>query len=94
MTALFGLLAASLLLAGTLLLVLWMWRRAPHVRRRIVVNLVKPEDLAFSGVLWSQRGAWLTLRDVRALRNRADPVPMDGELVVERRNIAFTQVLS
>lgn len=65
------------------------WRRLA-VRRRVVVNLA---DKAFSGVLWAQRGPLLVLRDVLLLEAGRAPQPVDGEVVIERSRVEFTQVL-
>ncbi|GAA4688042.1 hypothetical protein [Streptomyces youssoufiensis] len=66
------------------------WRRTA-VRRRVVVNLA---DKAFDGVLWAKRGPLLVLRDVRLLEAGRDPQHVDGEVVIERARIEFTQVLA
>ncbi|MEV5680973.1 hypothetical protein [Streptomyces sp. NPDC052179] len=69
----------------------WLaWRRLA-VRRRVVVNLA---DKAFSGVLWKQRGPLLVLRDVQLLEAGRAPQPVDGEVVIERTRVEFTQVLA
>jgi hypothetical protein len=56
-----------------------------------VVNLA---DKAFSGVLWAQRGPLLVLRDVELLEAGREAARVDGEVVVERSRIEFTQVLA
>lgn len=65
--------------------------RAPHLRRRIIVNLLE-EPNALSGVFWAQRGPWIVLRQVQALRPDGSSVQVDGEVVVHRARISFTQV--
>lgn len=72
----------------------WIWwlRRPPMLSRRVIVNLVSDPDHAVSGVLWDTRGTWLVLRDAAVLQSDGRATPMDGELVVDRRNIAFVQV--
>jgi hypothetical protein len=70
-----------------------MWWRPPCLLRRVILNLVSDRDAAYSGVLWSSRGAWLTFRDVAALRQGAEPAKLDGDLVVHRSNVEFLQVL-
>jgi hypothetical protein len=69
---------------------MFAWRRTA-VRKRIVVNLA---DRAFSGVLWAQRGPLLVLRDVQLLEAGRAPQPVDGEVVIERKRVEFTQVLA
>lgn len=60
------------------------------VRRRVTVNLLSGR--AFAGILWAQRGPLLVLRDVTIHERGARPVPVDGEVVVERPSIDFIQV--
>ncbi|GGU52556.1 hypothetical protein [Streptomyces lavendofoliae] len=69
---------------------MFAWRRTA-VRKRVVVNLA---DKAFSGILWAKRGPLLVLRDVELLEAGRAPQPMDGEVVVERAKVEFTQVLT
>ncbi|MFV8127533.1 hypothetical protein [Streptomyces syringium] len=69
---------------------MFAWRRTA-VRKRVVVNL---PDKAFAGVLWAQRGPLLVLRDVELLEAGRDPQRVDGEVVVERARVEFTQVLA
>lgn len=66
------------------------WRRTA-LRKRVLVNLTT--DKAFRGVLWAQRGPLLVLRGVTLHEGGRPPVPMDGEVVVERSRIDFVQVL-
>lgn len=69
---------------------MFAWRRTA-VRKRVVVNL---SDKAFSGILWAKRGPLLVLRDVELLEPGRAPQPVDGEVVVERAKVEFTQVLT
>jgi hypothetical protein len=69
---------------------MFAWRRTA-VRKRVVVNLA---DKAFSGVLWAQRGPLLVLRDVELLEAGRAAQRVDGEVVVERSKVEFTQVLA
>ena len=48
---------------------------------------------AIKGVLWSSRGPWLTLRAAALLRPGAEPMRIDGDVVIPRANVAFLQVL-
>lgn len=57
--------------------------------RRIIVNL--SSGRAFEGVLWAKRGPLLVLREAVLLEPGADPVDVDGEIVIERRRIEFIQ---
>lgn len=58
--------------------------------RRVLVNL--HDARAFDGVLYSTRGDWLELRDARLLVEGAEPVALDGAVLIERPHIAFIQV--
>lgn len=69
---------------------MFAWRRTA-VRKRVVVNL---SDKAFRGILWAQRGPLLVLRDAVLLEAGREPQPVDGEVVVERTKVEFTQVLA
>jgi hypothetical protein len=69
---------------------MFAWRRTA-VRKRVVVNLA---DKAFTGILWAKRGPLLVLRDVELLEAGRQAQPVDGEVVVERSKVEFTQVLA
>lgn len=64
-------------------------RRWP-VTQRVLVNL--EDGRAFDAVLWAKRGPLLVLRDAKLIEAGAQPVPVDGELIVERPKVAFIQV--
>jgi hypothetical protein len=66
------------------------WRRTA-VRKRVVVNLA---GQAFRGILWAKRGPLLVLRNAELLEAGRAPQPVDGEVIVERVKVEFTQVLS
>ena len=61
--------------------------------RTVVVNLQSHSDHVLRGVLWGYRGGWLTLREVSILRESGQASPVLGEVVVDRRNVAWLQVL-
>lgn len=69
-----------------------LWWRPPCLLRRVIVNL-RGDDAALEGVLWGARGAWLTLKDARALYPGREPAAVDGEIVVHRDRVSFLQVL-
>lgn len=69
---------------------MFAWRRTA-VRKRVLVNLA---DKAFSGILWAKRGPLLVLRDVQLLEPGRAAQPVDGEVVIERARVEFTQVLA
>ena len=71
----------------------WLfWWRPPCLLREVIVNHVT-DEVAYQGVLWKSRGAWLTLKDVKALHPGREPAPMDGDMVIHRDKVAFLQVL-
>jgi len=59
--------------------------------RRVIVNT--KTERAFRGVLWRKRWGYLVLRDAQMLKPRGETVPIDGEVVIERGNVDFMQVL-
>jgi hypothetical protein len=63
--------------------------------RRVVVSLGNDPNVALIGVLWRARGPWIVLKQA-AMKQGDGPIePADGgELVVERANVSFVQVLS
>jgi len=71
---------------------LWWWR-PPALLREVAVQLRHDDSLAIEGVLWSARGPWLILRKAQLLKIGVGPSPLDGEVIIERSNVAFIQVL-
>lgn len=69
-----------------------LWWKPPAMLRQCIIN-TDDADVAYEGVLWSSRGAWLTFKHVSALRSGADPAKMDGDFVIRRERVAFLQVL-
>lgn len=64
-------------------------------RRAVVVNLTTGR--AFRGILWAKRGPLLVLRSAEIVESSSvgsTSMPVDGEVVVERRFVEFVQVLS
>ena len=72
----------------------FLWWRPPCLFRACIVNLKNEPDTAIKGVLWSSRGGWLTFKDCSLLKPGVPPTTMDGEVVIERRNVLFLQVLT
>ena len=62
------------------------------VLRKVIVNT--RTDRAFRGVLWKKKRGYLVLRNAELLRGRGEVTPMDGELVIERSNVDFIQVVN
>lgn len=64
------------------------------LHRRVVVNLLGGKQ-AIEGVLWDEQGPLLVLRDAYMHEGlSAGPVPMDGEVVIDKARIAFVQAPS
>jgi len=59
--------------------------------RRVIVNTKTGK--AFRGVLWRKRWGYLVLREAEMLKPRGETVRVDGEVVIERENVDFLQVL-
>lgn len=64
--------------------------RRTLVGRRVLVNT--KTDRALHGYLYAARGPLLVLKDVELLEPGADPVKIDGEVVLERDVVDFVQV--
>lgn len=61
-------------------------------RRSVIVNT--QSGRAFRGVLWNQQGAYLVLRNAEISRPGVEWAPLDGEVVIDRANVDFLQVLA
>ncbi len=66
------------------------WQRRLLVRRQVIVNL--KSGTTFRGLLWSQRGRWVVLRQASMLGPGEDRT-VDGEVAVDRRDVDFVQIL-
>lgn len=62
------------------------WRRVET--RRVVVNLKSGQ--AVDGYLIRRRGSLLFIRDGN-LHEGTDPVPLDGEVIIDRAEVDFIQ---
>jgi hypothetical protein len=60
----------------------------------VVVNLTHTNDEAITGVLWAYRGGWITLRDASGLTAGQKPTPIDGDVVIHVRQVAYFQVVT
>jgi hypothetical protein len=60
--------------------------------RRVIVNT--KEGRSFRGVLWQRRADYLVLRDAVLKNPGADPIPVDGEVLIFRADVSFIQVLT
>jgi hypothetical protein len=61
------------------------------LRRRAVVNLV--DGTAIEGLLYRKSGPLLVLKDAHHLEPGKDPLAIDGDTVIERRQVLFIQAL-
>ena len=69
---------------------MFAWRRTA-VRKRVLLSL--KTDKGFRGVLWAKRGSLLILKDASLYEGGREPVRVDGDVVVDRANVDFLQVL-
>jgi small nuclear ribonucleoprotein (snRNP)-like protein len=67
------------------------WRRTA-LSRRVSVSLKTGK--AIDGVLVTARGPLLVVKNARLLEAGRAPQPLDGDVVIERTNVDFTQVLA
>lgn len=68
-----------------------MLERYPELRQVIVTTKT---DRSIRGLLWRRRRGYLVLKQAELLRAKADPVAMDGDVVIEAANVDFLQVTS
>jgi hypothetical protein len=87
----FAVFLAALIGAG--LVFAWL-QRCPAIRRRVLLNLKSEPDNATEGILWGQRGPWLILRDVSVYRSDGKTSKFDGDMIVDRANVTWIQVIS
>lgn len=69
---------------------MYAWRRTA-LRRRVLVNL--KTDKALEGVLFAKRGPILILKSAKLHEAGRPGVELDGDVIVERGNVDFLQVL-
>ncbi|WP_018350956.1 hypothetical protein [Longispora albida] len=62
------------------------------LRRRAIVNLTGGK--AFAGILFARSGPLLILRDATLHEPGCAPVPVDGEVVIERSAVEFIQLIT
>ncbi|HOU22673.1 MAG TPA: hypothetical protein PLN42_00310 [Anaerolineae bacterium] len=68
-----------------------MFERYPELRQVIVTTKT---DRSIRGLLWRRRRGYLVLKQAELLRAKAEPVAMDGDVVIEAANVDFVQVFS
>lgn len=70
---------------------MFAWRRTA-LGRKVSVSL--KTDKAIAGVLVYRRGTLLILKGARLHEGGRDPVLLDGDVIVDRSNVDFVQVLA
>jgi len=61
------------------------------IRKRVLINL--DTGRAVRGILMSQRGALLEVRDPEVIEPGLNPQPASGTILIERARIEFIQTL-
>lgn len=62
------------------------------VKRKVIVNTKTGK--AFRGILWRRSFGLLVLKQAELLTSGREVVGMDGDVVVQKENVDFMQVLS
>jgi len=95
----FALAVAVLTLGGLAIIGAVVWHgidvlgtRRMALRRKVLVSLHSGN--AFQGVLWARKGRLLVLRGVELLEPNADPVSLDGDVIVDRDQVEWVQAAS
>jgi hypothetical protein len=87
-----ALIALALLASGAVWFLVEHYReRNVAAKRRVVVNLL--DDRAMTGILWRRHSQLIVLRGVELIEVGREPIAVDGEFVIERDRIAFTQIV-
>lgn len=85
----------AVVLTAVVAAAMYVWHRFGPWRlvkaRRVVVNLRSGQ--AIEGLLVKQSGPLLFIAEARLHEGVSDPVPIDGQAVIERPNIDFIQIL-
>lgn len=68
-----------------------VWTRRLMVRRQVLVSL--SSGRAFTGLLWARRGRQLVLKSAQLLEPGAQAVTVDGDVVVDRGQVEYVQVV-
>lgn len=69
---------------------LFPWNRLA-VRRRVVINLY--DGSAMQGVLYRKVGDLIVLREATYLEQGREPLPIDGEALIDVNTVLYTQVI-
>lgn len=84
------LVAAAAVVAAAAAAAVYQWQTWRAVTKREVIVITG--ETSIRGVLWSRRGPLLVIRNA-VVDLRGQGVPADGELVIERRQVNWIQVL-
>ncbi|WP_218596155.1 hypothetical protein [Pseudonocardia oceani] len=68
-----------------------LWARRLMVRRQVLVSL--SSGRAFTGLLWARRGRQLVLKSAELLEPGAQAVVVDGDVVLDRAQVEYVQVV-
>lgn len=66
------------------------WSRLA-VRRRVVINLV--DGTAMQGILFRKVGDLLVIREAVYLEAGHEPLPIDGEALIDINSVIYTQLV-
>lgn len=70
-----------------------LFRPRYPVLKRVIVNMKTETAPAMRGVLFEQRGGYLVLKQAEMLQPRAEPVRVDGDVLIPQENVLFLQVV-
>ena len=62
------------------------------IKKLVIINTL--DEQTFRGILFKQTGSLIILKQAQLLEPNNPPVEIAGEVVLERRNISFIQVLT
>lgn len=68
----------------------WLGNSYPYAHQ---VQIYTKTDRTFRGVLWQRRGEFYILKRAEELRERGAIIPLDGEVLIDRANVDFMQVI-
>lgn len=68
-----------------------LWERRLMVRHRVLVQLVSGK--ALTGALWARRGRTVVLKSAELHEPGAAATVMDGDVVVDRGQVEYMQVI-
>lgn len=70
---------------------LWQWLIGYPIAQRVIVHTKTNQSLR--GILWHRNAECLILKQTELLSGASKVIPMDGELVIDRNNVDYYQVL-